>query len=434
MEEVQRLLHEIERHQNELERQNEQLRAAQRHLEAYRDRYVDLYDFAPLGYVTLDEDGFVQEINLAGAKLLDADREKLTGFAFADYVAEQSREAFLKHLAQCVGERCEVTSELYLVTQSGRSLTVQLRSIPIAGPLDDMLCKTAIADITERRKMEEEIRESRAFLQTVIDAIPEMMLVIGRDFRVSLANRAAREMSDGIDPMICLACRRLSNFQPLPCEESHDCCSLRRVIATKAPVTGTRTHRTADGREVFVEISAAPVFDDSGEVTHIVETCRDVTARRRAEDALARDHNLLRTLIDNLPDCIYVKDTESRFLAANRATARLMGVADPGELLGKTDADFYAPALAAAYRADEQSLFESGRPITNKNESRRDADGDWKLVATTKIPLTDREGRVYGLVGISRDLSEREQAKAAIRAAQAASPLIVESPQTHCGG
>ena len=90
---------------------------------------------------------------------------------------------------------------------------MQLRSIPIVGPLDDTLCKTAITDITERRKMEEEIRRSRAFLQTVIDAIPETMLVIGRDYHISLANRAAREMAGGIDPVVCLACHQLSHRQ-----------------------------------------------------------------------------------------------------------------------------------------------------------------------------------------------------------------------------
>lgn len=428
MEEVQRLLHEIERHQIELEQQNEELRAAQRHLEAYRDRYVDLYDFAPLGYVTLDEDGFVQEINLTGAKLLDADRDELTGFSFADYVAKESTETFQEHLGRCVQERQEVTSELHLLTQSGQSITVQLRSIPIDGPTDDTLCKTAITDITERRKMEEKIRASRAFLQTVIDAIPEMMLVIDRSFQVSLANRAAREMAGGIDPTVCLACRRLSNRGETPCEGSHDCCTLRQVLTTKAPVTVTRTHRNGDGKEVFVEISAAPVFDDLGEVTHIIETCRDVTARKQAEDALARDHNLLRTLIDNLPDCIYVKDTESRFMAANLATARLMGATDPNDLLGKTDADFYPPKLAAEYRADEEKLLRSGKPVINKNESRRDADGDWKLVVTTKIPLADSQGKVYGLVGITRDLTARERTKAALRLAALSSDDSLESP------
>ena len=182
--------------------QNKELQQSKRQLEAYRDRYIDLYDFAPLGYVTLDEDGYVQEINLAGAKLLEVDREGLTGYAFADYVAGDHQAAFKEHLAECVREHREVTTELHLVTRGGSSLTAQLHSIPVAGPLDDTLCKTAITDISERRKMEEAIRRSRAFLQTVIDAIPETMLVVGRDYSISLANRAAREMSGGINPVV----------------------------------------------------------------------------------------------------------------------------------------------------------------------------------------------------------------------------------------
>ena len=370
MEEVQRLLREIETHHIELERQNEELRASQRQLEAYRDRYIDLYDFAPLGYVTLDEDGYVQEINLAGAKLLEADRGGLTGYAFVEYVAADNRTAFQEHVAQCVRERREVTSELHLVTRSGLSITVQLHSIPVAGPLDDTLCKTAITDITERRKMEEAIRRSRAFLQTVIDAIPETMLVIGRDYSISLANRAAREMTGGIDPTVCLTCHQLSHKRELPCEGRNDRCPLRQVIATKAPMTVMHTHYDSEGNEVFVEVTAAPVFNDDGEVTHIIESCRNVTERKRVEVALEQDRNLLRALIDNLPDCIYVKDSQSRFLAANSAAARLMGVTNPDDLLGKTDADFYPPEQAAEYRADEEKLFQSGQPLMNKNEPR----------------------------------------------------------------
>ena len=197
--------------------------------------------------------------------------------------------------------------------------------------------------------MEEAIRRSRAFLQTVIDAIPETMLVVGRDYSISLANRAAREMTGGINPVVCLACRQLAQASSLPCDGRNDGCPLHRVVASKAPVTVTRVHRDAEGNEVFVEVTAAPVFNDDGEVTHIIESCRDISERKRAEAALERDRNLLRALIDNLPDCIYVKDASCRFLAANLATARLMGVADPNDLLGKTDADFYPPEQAAEY-------------------------------------------------------------------------------------
>ncbi len=320
MEEVQRLLREIEAHHIELQRQNEELRESQRQLEAYRDRYIDLYDFAPLGYVTLDEDGYVQEINLAGAKLLDADRAGLTGYAFSEYVATDNRAAFKEHVAQCVREHREVTTELHLVTRSGLSITAQLHSIPVAGPLDDTLCKTAITDITERRKMEEAIRKSRAFLQTVIDAIPEMMLVIGRDYSISLANRAARDMAGGIDPVACLACHQLSHKRDLPCDGRDDNCPLRSVIAAKAPVTVTHIHRDSQGNEVFVEVSAAPVFNDDGEVTHIVESCRDITERKRAEVALEQDHNLLRA--DRQLARLYLRQGRARPILSSEPSHR----------------------------------------------------------------------------------------------------------------
>jgi len=384
-------------------------------LEAYRDRYVDLYDFAPLGYVTLDEDGYVQEINLAGARLLAAAREAVTGYPFSDYVAKEDVPAFLNLLRKCLDDRREVTAELRLVAQDGRLIPAQLHSIPMQGSMavkgfqeDATFCKTAITDMTQRKAMEETIRRSHAFLQTVIDAIPDSVLVIGRDYRIVLANRSARELSGESDIVSrCLPCYQISHRRDFPCVEEGHPCPLRQTIENKVPMTVTHTHYDAQGREVFVEVMAAPVFDEAGEVTHIIEACRDVTDRRRAEEALARDRNLLRTIIDDLPDCIYVKDRQGRFLAANLATARIMGVATPDDLLGKSDADFYPPDLAAQYRADEEDLLSSGQPVINRDEPRRDANGALQDVVTTKVPLKDDQGRVVGLVGISRDLTRR---------------------------
>lgn len=278
MEELRRLLREMEQYQQRLEQENEELRKTQRRLEAYRDRYVDLYDFAPVGYVTLDKDGYLQEINLAGAKLLEVDRDSATGYAFGAYVAEDDRPAFLAHVERCLQERREVTSELRLVSTDGRIITTQFRSVPIEGPTDDLLCKTAIMDITERRK---------------------------------------------------------------------------------------------------------------------------------AQESLEQERNLLRTLIDNLPDYISVKDRESRFLDANPAAVQVMGARTLADIVGKTDADFCPPHLAAEYRADEEELIRSGRPLVNKEETRPDSKGKLRTVLTTKIPLKDQRGRVFGLVAISRDITDR---------------------------
>ena len=132
-------------------------------LQAYRDRYVDLYDFAPVGYVTLDEDAYVQEINLAGAQMLGENREELTGYPFPPHVVEQDRAAFAEHLRTCCVERREATCELNLFRKDGCPIAVQLHSVPIeARESDGVFCKTAVTDISQRKRAEETCARARS--------------------------------------------------------------------------------------------------------------------------------------------------------------------------------------------------------------------------------------------------------------------------------
>jgi two-component system cell cycle sensor histidine kinase/response regulator CckA len=146
---------------------------------------------------------------------------------------------------------------------------------------------------------------------------------------------------------------------------------------------------------------------------------RQERERKRAEEALAEERNLLRTVIDNLPDLIYAKDTESRLVIGNIAVARLMGATTPDEVLGKTDFDFYPQELAAQYYADEQRIIRSGQPLVSGEEPRIDqVTGKKGWLSTTKVPLRDSLGKIVGLVGIGRDITERKQLEAQLRQAQ----------------
>ena len=133
----------------------------------------------------------------------------------------------------------------------------------------------------------------------------------------------------------CLTCHRFSHHSEVPCEGQREPCPLREVIASKAPVTVTHTHFGRQEERISVEITAAPVLNEAGEVSHIIETCRDITARKLAEEALEHERDLLHTLIDNLPDYIYFKDAQSRFVAANLATVRIMGAFGCGRSCGQ---------------------------------------------------------------------------------------------------
>jgi PAS domain S-box-containing protein len=128
---------------------------------------------------------------------------------------------------------------------------------------------------------------------------------------------------------------------------------------------------------------------------------------------LVRERGLLRTLMDNVPDFIYFKDTASRFTTINPAHARALGVSSPEDALGKTDFDYLAEEFAREAFADEQEILRTGKPLIGKVEEARRQDGRSIWVSATKMLIRDVHGKVIGTFGVSRDITERKQAEEA---------------------
>ena len=151
----------------------------------------------------------------------------------------------------------------------------------------------------------------------------------------------------------------------------------------------------------------------------------EVNERMRAEEALSEERKVLRALIDNVPDFMYVKDAESRFVVANASLAQSMGVKSPEELLHKTDFDFYPKVLAGTYYRDEQNVIRTKQPLFNREEESFGTDGKSIWLLTTKVPLFDKNGQVTGVAGIGRDITHlkktQEEMQKAREAAEAAS-------------
>ena len=142
---------------------------------------------------------------------------------------------------------------------------------------------------------------------------------------------------------------------------------------------------------------------------------RDIAARLRAETLLAQERNLLRSLIDAIPEHIFVKDLQGRYVLDNLAHRQFLNVSDPGGLAGRTVFDFFPKELAAIYHADDQSVEQTGQPILNREEPAVAADGRLIWLSTTKVPFYSVDGKLVGLVCVSSDISERKVAEEKLR-------------------
>ncbi|MCX6907641.1 MAG: PAS domain-containing protein, partial [Verrucomicrobia bacterium] len=143
----------------------------------------------------------------------------------------------------------------------------------------------------------------------------------------------------------------------------------------------------------------------------LVRTIHYAIERKRAEQAMAEQHKLLRTLIDNLPDLIYAKDPQGRLFLDNAAHMRFLGAAKPEDALGKTVYDYFPKEIADRFFADEQRVILSGDPLVNREEASVDRTGRRIWVLTSKVPLRDATGKSLGMVGITRDITLRKEAE-----------------------
>lgn len=251
--------------------------------------------------------------------------------------------------------------------------------------------------------VEQQLREREARLQELYDEAPIGYHELDTDGRITRVNRTELEMYGySRDEML-----------GKPVWEFYvDKNKSRQAVAAK--LAGNippgqafeRKIQRTDGIVIPVLIEDRLLYDKSGNITGIRSTIQNITRRKQAEESLAKESNLLRTLINNMPDNIYVKDTKSRFVIANISVAHLMGTTPEG-LLGKTDFDFYPRQLAEKYYADGQKVIRTGRPMVGQEEPAIDPAGKRKWYSTTKVPLRDSQGKIVGIVGISRDITVR---------------------------
>jgi len=269
-------------------------------------------------------------------------------------------------------------------------------------------------DITERKRAEKALEERTAYLNTLIEISPVGIAVLDNEERVQMCNPA-------FERLFLYSRQEMQGFNLdeliIPTELVSEAESLTKQTLGGASVHATSRRRRKDGTLVDVEIYAVPLVMDDKPLGFL-GLYQDITERKQAEQALAQERDLLGTLMDNLPDYIYFKDRQSRFVRTNMAHAKAFGLSEPGQAVGKTDFDFFTAEHAQQAYNDEQEVITTGKPMTAKEEKETWPDGRVTWASTIKMPFRDVNGAIIGTFGVSRDTTERKRAEEALRTSE----------------
>jgi two-component system cell cycle sensor histidine kinase/response regulator CckA len=269
--------------------------------------------------------------------------------------------------------------------------------------------------IVGNKRVERYLKESEKrfeFTQFAVDHSAMGVIWMDAQGRVTYANKAACQALEYSAEELVQRTVFDFDLKVTPANLAAHWGKLRRQTA----VSLESEHRTRTGRVFPVEVNSNYLVYNG--VEFLCAFIRDISDRKSTEQRLRDERNLLRTLIDNLPDLIYIKDTNSRFMAGNQALAQLLGVATPSDLIGRADADFFPRELSERFARDEAEVIQSGVPLMNREDRVRSASGDPVWFMTSKLPLRNQNGQIIGLVGIGRNTTERKQALDALQASE----------------
>jgi PAS domain S-box-containing protein len=259
-----------------------------------------------------------------------------------------------------------------------------------------------------------QLKEERDLLRALVDGYPESIYVKDKTSRKILANKASIRVVGGKNEAEVLGRSDSEFFSPEVAARLLE--DDKKVLAGEPLIDHEERLITATGEVLWMLATKIPWRDADGNIVGIIGGGRNITKQKEMELKLTEERNLLRTLINNLPDYVYVKDAEGRFIMANVAVARQLGFSLPDEVIGKTDFDLFPHELATRYRAEEEEMIHSGKGLHNHEGPSLDASKEVKnrWVSTTKVILRNAQGKVIGFIGLGRDITERKQAEDAL--------------------
>lgn len=393
----------------------EQKKAEQKIRESEK-RFRAIFDQAPIAIALLDMQGYPIISNSPLSKLVGYSNDELSKMKFTDFTHTDDIDKDMNQFSDLIdGKITRYTMEKRYFHKNGNIVWANLFVTMLRD--ENGMPREIIGmaeDITERKHAEEILRESEAKLDeaTKIAKLGTWEYDVDREqftfndqFYSLLHTTAEREGGYTMSPT------HYANKFLHPDDSAMVGVETQKALETTDPNYYSHLdHRIicADGEIGYISVNIKIVKDIHGRTVKTYGVNQVITERKRAEEALTYERNLLKALMDNTTDHIYIKDSENRFIRISKAHANIFGLSDPAEAIGKTDFDFFTDEHARPAYDAELEIMKTGKPVVDLEEKETWPDGRVTWVSTTKVPLRDINGKVFGTFGVSRDITERK--------------------------
>ncbi len=446
---VQRLVHELQVHQIELELQNQELRETQVELARTRDRYSDLYEFAPVGYLSLDDKSVIHEANLTAANLLARERPSLIGHHLSDFVARESQNALYLRWHEALESIIRTQCEVRITRLDGSAFDAQLDIVVCgtnpgnSGVSQIEEVRVTLSDISQRKAAEAELQRLNETLeQRVAERTSEVQLLAEAISHLGEGVLITEDELEWPGPKVVFVNEAMCRITGYSAEEL--------IGETPRILQGERTNRGTmdwlkselaagrscmieainyrkDGTSYDVELLVTPLINEEGQRTNFVAIHRDISERKRMEEALRESEKRFRQAVDLYPGIFVIYDPQRRYQFVNRRGLEMME-RPLGQLIGKRDEDLwphelyntYLPLLEQALAIKSHQTAELTFPSPTEDLT----------IVVHYVPRVNDRGEILEVIAVTEDVTERKKTEESLRRTLEFNESLVNTAQT----
>ncbi len=378
----------------------------EKRLKESEKKYHGLFEYTTDGIFVLDARGDILDINTRMCEILDVMKSSVLNknLFSLDLLTAKSLPVVIQQFEQLLSEKIAGSYTTEIKDRKGKVLDVEVSSFFLVkkdNEVDNFVL--IIRDITARNEAEQKRLQEHELLQTLLDTLPDSVYFKDDSHRFVMVNKG-RAAQSNVTPEEMIG---KTDFDFLPGDQAQKIIDEENAIMRSGQAIINKGERVVvgDGSERWMSGTKIPRYNEEGTIIGTMGILRDMTEWKHTEEDLARNLAMLQTLLDTIPDAVYFKDEQHRFVLVNKVLAAYFNVR-PETMIGKTDFDFLPKEQAQITFEQDTQVMQTGHVMQHSVELISGSPRIEQCVSVTKVPRYDLAGRIIGTFGLFRTVTE----------------------------